>query len=52
MHGGFYFLIRKDYDKYLKVVHSNRPNMDVGFVKNIEPGAVNVLDCSIVQSEE
>ena len=48
---GFYFLVCKDYDKYLSVEHSERANMDIRFNASVEPGRVNVLDFDVREED-
>ena len=52
INGGFYFMIHKDYDKFVNVEHSNRTNMDIRFPKKIEPGILKFFDVNIIKSKE
>ena len=48
VNGGFYFMIHKDYDKFINVEHSDRDNMNVRFPKKVEPGILNFFDVNII----
>ena len=44
--------LHKDYDKFINVEHSDRPNMNVRFPKKIEPGIIKFYDVNIIKSKE
>ena len=48
---GFYFLVCKNYDKYLSVEHSERDNMDIRFNASVEPGCVHIFDLDVREED-
>ena len=43
----FYFVVSKDYDKYLSVERSQKSDMVIRFSKPIEPDTLNICDFHI-----
>ena len=44
---GFYFMECKDYDKSIKVIHSNREKKIYKILRNVEPDSIRIFDFNI-----
>jgi len=45
---GFYFIECKDYDKSIKIIHSNREKKIFKILRNVEPDIIHIFDIKIV----